>query len=208
VVETEAANYLVGKRRFTRAAGAGNAEDRGFAFGSSGNNLRAQLLADTVIFECANQACERGGVMLVQNIERGRGLLRRIYGHLMTGDGRLPEDWVAQLERHEHSSRLSLGRLGPKDLARLLMDAFGSVRLAQDLAYRIGTKSDGNPFFAFEIIRGLREGQFITQQPDGTWIKTQMIEDIQIPDSVRDLIQARIARLTGRVVCAASLLVS
>jgi ATP-dependent RNA helicase SUPV3L1/SUV3 len=28
--------------------------------------------------------------------EQHRGLLRRIYGHLMTGDGRLPEDWVAR----------------------------------------------------------------------------------------------------------------
>ncbi|MHC4819403.1 MAG: ATP-binding protein, partial [Planctomycetota bacterium] len=152
-------------------------------------------------------AQERPTVLLIDDLhfapEAGRALFAALAmalaGHrlLLVGTSRpgLPEDWVAQVERLEHSSRLSLARLGPKDLARLLMDAFGSVRLAQDLAYRIGTKSDGNPFFAFEIIRGLREGQFIAQQPDGTWIKTQMIEDIQIPDSVRDLIQARIADL-------------
>jgi tetratricopeptide (TPR) repeat protein len=149
----------------------------------------------------------RPTVLLIDDLhfapEAGRALFAALAlalsGHrlLLVGTSRpgLPEDWIAQLERLEHASRLSLGRLGPKDLARLLMDAFGSVRLAQDLAYRIGTKSDGNPFFAFEIIRGLREGQFIQQQPDGTWIKTQMIEDIRIPDSVRDLIQARIADL-------------
>ena len=57
-------------------------------------------------------------------------------------------------------------------------------------------KSDGNPFFAFEIIRGLREGQFITQKQDGTWVSTRVIDQIQIPSSVMDLIHARIADLT------------
>jgi len=39
--------------------------------------------------------------------------------------------------------RTSLARLGPKDLARLLTDAFHSERLAEELAGKIGIKSDG-----------------------------------------------------------------
>ena len=58
-------------------------------------------------------------------------------------------------------------------------------------------KSDGNPFFVFEIIRGLREGQFITQKDDGTWVTTRVIGDLQIPSSVLDLVNARVADLTA-----------
>ena len=57
----------------------------------------------------------------------------------------------------DQSSRIGLPRLGPKDLAKLLVDAFGSEKLAENLSFQIATKSDGNPFFAFEIVRGLRE---------------------------------------------------
>ncbi|MHC4222400.1 MAG: protein kinase domain-containing protein [Planctomycetota bacterium] len=150
---------------------------------------------------------ERPTVVLIDDLhfapEEGRALFAALslalQGHriFLVGSSRpgLPEDWVADVERLDQCSWLGLSRLGPKDLAGLLMDAFGSERLAEELAYQIGTKSDGNPFFAFEIIRGLREGQFITQKPDGTWVKTQVIENIEIPATVMDLIQARIADL-------------
>jgi len=108
----------------------------------------------------------------------------------------LPEDWRANLERLEHASRMELSRLGPKDLASLLIDAFHSEKLAGELALRIAAKSDGNPFFVFEIIRGLREGQFIARRPDGTWASTRVIEEIEIPSSVLDLVNARVADLS------------
>jgi len=180
---------------------------KGEAQPAGGEPLARDSLQAVFVHAARALAQERPTVMLVDDLHFAPRVGRAVFaalalaapGHrlLLVGTSRpgLPEEWVAQIERLDHSSRLSLTRLGPKDLARLLMDAFGSVRLAQDLAYRIGTKSDGNPFFAFEIIRGLREGQFITQQPDGTWIKTQMIEHIEIPDSVRDLIEARIVDL-------------
>ena len=116
---------------------------------------------------------------------------------LLIGTARpgLPEEWLARLERLEHTSRVGLERLGPKDLGKLLVDAFRSERLAEELGFRIATKSDGNPFFVFEIIRGLREGRFIKRRPDGTWVTTKVIEEIAIPSSVQDLIQARIADL-------------
>ncbi|MEE8106381.1 MAG: tetratricopeptide repeat protein [Planctomycetota bacterium] len=152
-------------------------------------------------------AAERPTIVLIDDLHfapnGGRGLFAALAlalpGHriMLVGASRpgLPEDWVANVEHLPHGSRLQVPRLGPKDLAALLMDAFGSQRLAEELAYQIGIKSDGNPFFAFEIIRGLREGQFITQKPDGTWVRTQVIEQIQIPSSVLDLVQARMADL-------------
>ena len=152
-------------------------------------------------------AAERPTVVLIDDLhfapEEGRAVFAALalaipeHRVLLVGTSRhgLPEDWLTGLERADHASRLTLARLSPKHLAGLLRDAFSSERLAQELAFQVAEKSDGNPFFVFEIIRGLREGEFITQSDDGTWVSTQVIQDIQIPSSVVDLIQARITDL-------------
>jgi tetratricopeptide (TPR) repeat protein len=116
---------------------------------------------------------------------------------LLIGTARpgVSESWTAELTRLAQTTAITVPRLGPKDLLALLKDSFRSERLAQELGMRIAAKSDGNPFFVFEIIRGLREGQFITRRGDGTWATTQFVADIQIPSSVLDLIQARVADL-------------
>jgi tetratricopeptide (TPR) repeat protein len=152
-------------------------------------------------------AAERPTVLLIDDLgfapAEGRALFSALslgiqeHRVLLVATSRpgLPDDWVANLEREEHGARMELARLGPKDLSRLLVDAFRSERLAHELSFEVGAKSDGNPFFVFEIIRGLREGEFITQSDDGSWERTQVIRDIQIPSSVLDLIQARIGEL-------------
>jgi tetratricopeptide (TPR) repeat protein len=152
-------------------------------------------------------AAERPTVVLIDDLhfapEEGRALLAALalavpeHRILLIGTARpgLPETWVANLDRLEHVHRVELDRLGAKDLGRLLIDAFRSERLAQELALKIATKSDGNPFFVFEIIRGLREGQLITRRPDGTWKSTQAIQEITLPSTVRELVQARISAL-------------
>ena len=104
--------------------------------------------------------------------------------------------WLAGLARLPDFSQMTLPRLGPKELVRLLEDAFRSSALASSLGVQIALKSDGNPFFAFELIRGLREGQFITQKEDGTWVSTRAIADIQIPSSVLELVNARVGDLS------------
>jgi len=152
-------------------------------------------------------AKERTTVVLIEDLhfapEEGRALFASLAlavpGHriLLVGTARpgIPQDWWANMEILEHASRVELSRLGPKDLAHLLNDAFQSDHLAEALGFKIGEKSDGNPFFVFEIIRGLRDGQFISRGPDGTWVTTNVIQDIEIPSSVQDLIQARLADL-------------
>ncbi len=153
-------------------------------------------------------ATKRTTVVLIDDLhfapQESRGLFTALAlavpGHrlLLIGTARpgLPESWVAHLTRPEHVSHLPLERLGGKDVATLLVDAFRSERLADELGFRIIQKSDGNPFFVFEIIRGLREGQFISQNDDGTWMSTRVIDEIAIPSSVMDLVNARVADLS------------
>ncbi|HEX5136597.1 MAG TPA: tetratricopeptide repeat protein [Planctomycetota bacterium] len=152
-------------------------------------------------------AAERPTVLLIDDLQfapaEGRALLMSLAIAaaplrvllLVTARPGLSEAWLAELERMPHASRIQLPRLGAKQLARLLVEAFRSEQLAEELGFRIAQKSDGNPFFVFEIIRGLREGRLLARKDDGTWVRSGVIEGIQIPSSVRDLIQARMADL-------------
>jgi len=153
-------------------------------------------------------ARERPTIIMIDDLhfapEEGRALFaslaHAVSGHrvLLVGTlrtGGPPAEWLAAIERQPHVKRIALSRLGAADLVRLLEDSLRSATLARELAGPIALKSDGNPFFVFEIVHGLREGRLLDRTPDGTWVKTQAIEQIAIPASVLDLIRARIADL-------------
>ncbi|MHC4469493.1 MAG: ATP-binding protein, partial [Planctomycetota bacterium] len=126
-------------------------------------------------------------------------LARAVEGHrvllVLTTRPGLPEDEVSHLSRLAGFRRLALGRLGARQVIELLRDAFRSEMLADRLGASIAYKSDGVPFFVFEMIRGLKEGQFISELPDGTYVETRVVEDIEVPSAVRDLIEARLRGL-------------
>jgi tetratricopeptide (TPR) repeat protein len=150
---------------------------------------------------------ERPTIVLIDDLhfapEEGLALFAAITlalpGHriLLVGTARpeLEEKWCADIGAMGHADRLKVDRLQQDDLENLLHEAFQSQRLAEELAPLVETKTDGNPFFVFEVIRGLREGQFLAQQEDGSWTATQVIREIEIPSSVKDLVAARISDL-------------
>ncbi len=153
-------------------------------------------------------AAERPTVLLVDDLHFAPDEARALFsllalsvpGHrvLLIGTTRPADsdEWRAGLTRLPHVTTLELPRLGAKELVRLLADSLGSKHLAEDLAGRIAAKSDGNPFFTFEILRGLRDGSFISRAADGTWTSTRVIDEIEIPSSVLDLVNARVSGLT------------
>jgi predicted ATPase len=126
-------------------------------------------------------------------------LARAAEGHrvLLVATARpgVPDDEIANFSRLENYQRVPLHRLGGREIAELLEDAFKSEALAEKLGMKIAKKSDGVPFFVFEMIRGLKEGQFIRQEADGTYIQAQMITDIEVPSAVKDLIEGRLRGL-------------
>ncbi|MHC4161651.1 MAG: ATP-binding protein, partial [Planctomycetota bacterium] len=204
-LEERLGDYLAATQRLVAAFAA-------LLRGSSPPQGEEPLNKDTLqtVFVHATRAlaAERPTIIMIDDLhfapDEGRAvfaaLALAVQDHrvLLIGTNRpgLPQDWVVGLERRDCVTRMKLPRLGAKDLGRLLIDVFGSERVAKELALQIGAKSDGNPFFVFEIIRGLREGQFITKTADGTWTTTGALDQIQIPSSVMDLIQARMADLS------------
>lgn len=107
----------------------------------------------------------------------------------------ISEPWAAEIGRLPQTARLSLSRLGARELVRLLAEALRSEHLSEELSARIALKSDGNPYFVFEILRGLREGRLIAKRADGSWATTQVLHEIRIPETLRDLIESRLAAL-------------
>jgi serine/threonine protein kinase/tetratricopeptide (TPR) repeat protein len=152
-------------------------------------------------------AAQRPTIVLIDDLhfapQEGRALFASLVpavpGHpiLLVGGARpsLDAKWARELAGHPQVTRLVLPRLGPKELVHLLRDALRSERLADELAGLMGVKSDGNPFFVFELLQGLRDGQFLRQRPDGTWETTQVIRDVHVPSSIVELVQGRVADL-------------
>ncbi len=152
-------------------------------------------------------AAERPTIVWIEDLhfatEEARGLFAALAfggrGHrlLLIGTSRpgLPPAWRSSLEGELALTRLVPARLGPKDLTRLLVDALGSEHLAEDLTFQIAAKSDGNPFFVFEILRGLKEGRFLTRRPDGTWITTDGLREARVPPSLVGVVEARLSGL-------------
>jgi len=120
---------------------------------------------------------------------------RRVLLLLTTRPG-LPEDELAHFSRLENFQRVSLDRLGARDVIELLRDALKSEGLAKRLGGTIAYKSDGVPFFVLELLRSLKEGALLKQTPDGTYVQTQPITDIRAPSAIKDLIDGRLRELS------------
>jgi tetratricopeptide (TPR) repeat protein len=150
---------------------------------------------------------ERPTVVVIEDLhfapDEGRALFATLAlavpGHriLLVGTSRrnLDAQWVADLRRLPQTSRLPLQRLERHQLTALLSEALRSAQSAEELAPQIDKKSDGNPYFIFELLRGLRESGMLKQAADGTWAAPQTIRDVPNPSSITDLVAARFAGL-------------
>ncbi len=103
--------------------------------------------------------------------------------------------WLSETSAHPHVTTVPLGRLGPRSLTDLLSDYLQSPALAATLGVPIAMRSEGNPHFVFEILRGLEESRVLTRDDDGVWRTTGDTGDIRIPSSLRDLVSRRIEEL-------------
>ncbi len=133
-----------------------------------------------------------------------RGVLRSLAGALdghrillvlVTRPG-LPEGELAHFSRLSNFVRAPLGRLKQYAVIQLLREAFKSDALAEKLGTKIAAKSDGVPYFVFEMIRGLEEHGFLERRPGGRYVEASPIDEIRVPSAIRDLIEARIEDLS------------
>ena len=93
--------------------------------------------------------------------------------------------------------RYALSGLEDEDVVALLTSTAGHELQPAGiaLAHLIYAETDGNPLFAGEVLRHLAETGAVVQR-DGMWVTVGEVEDIGIPEGVREVIGRRLNRLS------------
>ena len=118
---------------------------------------------------------------------------------------------LAALTREPSVTRISLSGLEDDEVVSFVEAAAGHTldETAEGLAHALYRETDGNPFFVAEVLRHLVETRAIVQDDTGRWIPAQDLAEAGLPESVRQVIGSRVARLGDeaiRVLSAAAVL--
>ena len=101
------------------------------------------------------------------------------------------------LRRQSGVDRIELSGLDDHGVISFLESAAGQTLddAGVGLAHAVYRETDGNPFFVGEVLRHLAETGAIHQDAGGKWVAADSLEQIALPDSVREVIGGRVARL-------------
>jgi class 3 adenylate cyclase/tetratricopeptide (TPR) repeat protein len=134
---------------------------------------------------------------VIRSTEAMRLLIVGAYRDTELGRGDSLTELLADLRREAGVERLPLSGL---DLDGVV--AFMEAQLGQSLdddsralARAVHAETEGNPFFVREVLRHLTERGAIYQQ-DGRWMRAASVEELGIPESVKDVVGRRLSRLS------------
>ncbi len=104
---------------------------------------------------------------------------------------------LADLRRDAGAERIPLSGLDSAAVAAYLEKAAGHDLSDDDLALAraIHAETEGNPFFVGEVVRHLTESGAVVRR-DGRWVTEAPIEDLGIPEGVREVVGRRLSRLS------------
>jgi DNA-binding SARP family transcriptional activator len=100
---------------------------------------------------------------------------------------------LANLRRERLGVRLELQRLGPRDSELVVARLLGEEPVDRSVFDAIWELSAGNPFYAEEAVRALRETGTL-EHADGRWLLRERVGGV--PGPLAELVAARLARLT------------
>jgi class 3 adenylate cyclase/tetratricopeptide (TPR) repeat protein len=118
---------------------------------------------------------------------------------------------LADLHREANVTRLALAGLEDIEIVDLLAAAAGHDLddAGVGLAHALRRETDGNPFFAGEVLRHLGESGGIVFGEDGHWTVAGDLDNLGLPRSVHDVVGRRVERLGDealRVLCLAAVI--
>jgi len=147
------------------------------------------------------QWADKGSLLLLRHLASTDPTMRvLILGTYRDGELSTADDLVealAALHRLDGITRIDLVGLDDTGVVTL-MEAGAGHRLddaAVGLAHAIHRETDGNPFFVSEVLRNLVETGAIGQDTEGRWVAEDTLDATALPDSVREVIGARVLRL-------------
>jgi class 3 adenylate cyclase/tetratricopeptide (TPR) repeat protein len=154
------------------------------------------------------QWADNGSLLLLRHLASADSIMRVLIlgtyrdSELSTTDALV--DALAALRRLDRITRIDLVGLDHTGVVAL-MEAGAGHRLddaAVGLAHAIHRETDGNPFFVSEVLRHLVETGAIGQDAQGRWVAGNTLDATALPDSLREVIKARVLRLgksAGRI---------
>ncbi len=89
---------------------------------------------------------------------------------------------------------VGLPPLSSDDMATMTGAVLGAETVPETLRELIASKAEGNPFFVEELVRSLLEDGTLRREGDGIAL-ARRIEDVAVPDTIQDVLIARIDRL-------------
>jgi hypothetical protein len=106
-------------------------------------------------------------------------------------------DVLADLHRETGVERIALKGLDEPEIAQIMERAAGHEldEATLELSRQLFSETDGNPFYAGELLRHMRESGAIYERDDGRWVVSDSIEALGIPQSVREVVGHRVERL-------------
>lgn len=130
---------------------------------------------------------------LARNAAAMRMLLVLTYREIEVTEGGPLSAVLLDLNRERVATRVKLGRLS-FDQTREMLEGMLNGRVGRRLVQGIYRETEGNPFFVEEVCKALIEDGELVQE-GGHWHSRSEIGKLHIPQSVRQAIQARLARL-------------
>lgn len=175
--------------------------------------IRVATLAPVVIVLDDLHWADRGTLLLLRHVVGAtaaeRILLLGTFRDTDTDPDGLLAATLAALHREDGVSRIVLDGLDEDDLGALLSSTAGHA-LGEDgdaLARTLRAETSGNPFFVGEMLRHLVESGAIARDESGRWSATTDLGTVGMPQSVREVVVARVRRLgdaAGQVLTAAA----
>jgi DNA-binding NtrC family response regulator/tetratricopeptide (TPR) repeat protein len=89
---------------------------------------------------------------------------------------------------------IALPPLSGRDMAAMTGSLLGSAEIPDELRRLIVDKAEGNPFFVEELVRSLLEDGSL-RRDNGRVVLARPLDDLAVPDTVQDVLIARIDRL-------------
>jgi tetratricopeptide (TPR) repeat protein len=131
---------------------------------------------------------------LLRNLRSERILLLGAYREVELDRAHPLGTALIEWNRERLATRIPLGRLNAGDTGRMLGAMFGQEDVTPDFAEAMFRETEGNPFFAEEVVKTLVEHGQIYHE-GGAWHRRDVAE-LTIPQSVKAAIGRRLERLS------------
>ena len=164
--------------------------------------LHASAAEDPVVLILDDlQWADRESLLLIKHLAQGSSEARLlVVGTYRDSDIVIEHplsSMLAELRREPSVHRIALTGLDDTEVAALMESIAGHELdfAGLELAGELRRETNGNPFFAAEILHHLVELRAITQGGDGRWTVSGQLRDLGLPQSVREVVGHRVQRL-------------